>query len=128
MRALAICQDELVIRTLHQVLSHTFDIEFLVESRPLARRLVDDQIAASVGAPLVAGTPGLRATRVQRVSEALGGETDLVLVTSMTFDDRAATGRVPGTQLIRPARFIGLLASGRSRLDSRSAATPPRRG
>ena len=40
--------------------------------------------------PLVAGTPGLRATRVQRVSEALGGETDLVLVTSMTFDDRAA--------------------------------------
>ena len=51
MRALAICQDELVIRTLHQVLSHTFDIEFLVESRPLARRLVDDQIAASVGDP-----------------------------------------------------------------------------
>jgi uncharacterized protein (TIGR02118 family) len=45
---------------------------------------------ASEHLPLVAGTPGLRATRVQRVSEALGGETDLVLVTSMTFDDRAA--------------------------------------
>ncbi len=40
--------------------------------------------------PLVAGTPGLRETRVQRVVEALGGETDLVLVTSMRFDDRAA--------------------------------------
>jgi len=40
--------------------------------------------------PLVAQTPGLRATRVQRVSEALGGETDLVLVTAMDFDDRAA--------------------------------------
>jgi uncharacterized protein (TIGR02118 family) len=40
--------------------------------------------------PLVAGTPGLRATRVQRVSEALGGETDLVVVTAMDFDDRAA--------------------------------------
>lgn len=51
MRALAVCQDELVIRTLHQVLSGTFDIEFLVESRPLARRLVDDQIAASVADP-----------------------------------------------------------------------------
>ena len=51
MRALAVCQDELTIRTLHQVLSGTFDIEFLVESRPLARRLVDDQIAASVGDP-----------------------------------------------------------------------------
>ncbi|MEO6206447.1 MAG: EthD family reductase [Candidatus Limnocylindrales bacterium] len=40
--------------------------------------------------PLVARTPGLRSTRVQRVSEALGGETDLVLITTMTFDDRAS--------------------------------------
>jgi uncharacterized protein (TIGR02118 family) len=40
--------------------------------------------------PLVAGTPGLRATRVQRVAEALGGDTDLVVVTAMDFDDRAA--------------------------------------
>jgi len=40
--------------------------------------------------PLVAGTPGLRETRVHRVTEALGGETDLILVTEMRFDDRAA--------------------------------------
>jgi uncharacterized protein (TIGR02118 family) len=40
--------------------------------------------------PLVAGTPGLRETRVQRVVEALGGETDIVMVTAMRFDDRAA--------------------------------------
>jgi uncharacterized protein (TIGR02118 family) len=39
--------------------------------------------------PLVAQTPGLRATRVWRVTEALGGETDLTLVTAMDFDDRA---------------------------------------
>jgi uncharacterized protein (TIGR02118 family) len=39
--------------------------------------------------PLVAGTPGLRETRVSRVVEALGGETDLILVTVMRFDDRA---------------------------------------
>jgi uncharacterized protein (TIGR02118 family) len=39
--------------------------------------------------PLVAQTPGLRATRVWRVTEALGGETDLALVTAMDFDDRA---------------------------------------
>jgi uncharacterized protein (TIGR02118 family) len=38
--------------------------------------------------PLVAQTPGLRATRVQRVNQALGGETDLVLITAMDFDDR----------------------------------------
>ena len=40
--------------------------------------------------PLIAQTPGLRATRVQRVGEALGGETDLVVITAMDFDDRAA--------------------------------------
>ena len=40
--------------------------------------------------PLVAQTPGLRETRVQRVSGALGSETDLTLVTAMDFDDRAA--------------------------------------
>jgi uncharacterized protein (TIGR02118 family) len=40
--------------------------------------------------PLVAGTPGLRKARVGRVIEALGGETDLILVTLMRFDDRAA--------------------------------------
>lgn len=40
--------------------------------------------------PLVAGTPGLRETNVSRVAEALGGETDLFLVTTMRFDDRAA--------------------------------------
>jgi uncharacterized protein (TIGR02118 family) len=40
--------------------------------------------------PLVAATPGLRSTRVQVVEQALGGETDLVLVTAMEFDDRAA--------------------------------------
>jgi uncharacterized protein (TIGR02118 family) len=40
--------------------------------------------------PLVAQTPGLRSTQVRRVAEAIGSETDLVLVTTMTFDDRAA--------------------------------------
>jgi uncharacterized protein (TIGR02118 family) len=40
--------------------------------------------------PLVASTPGLRSTRISRVSQALGGETDLAVVASMTFDDRAA--------------------------------------
>lgn len=40
--------------------------------------------------PLVAQTPGLRGTRVWRVAEALGSETDLVLAAAMDFDDRAA--------------------------------------
>jgi uncharacterized protein (TIGR02118 family) len=40
--------------------------------------------------PLVYETPGLKETRIQRVDSALGGETDLVLITAMEFDDRAA--------------------------------------
>ena len=40
--------------------------------------------------PLVAGTPELRSTEVSRVTQALGEETDLVLVTAMRFDDRAS--------------------------------------
>jgi uncharacterized protein (TIGR02118 family) len=39
--------------------------------------------------PLVADTPGLRSTTVQRVTGRLMGD-DLMLVTTMTFDDRAA--------------------------------------
>jgi len=50
-RALAVCQDELVVRLLHRVLASAFDVEFLVESRPLARRLVDDGIPATVADP-----------------------------------------------------------------------------
>ena len=38
--------------------------------------------------PLVADTPGLRATRIWRVAEALGAETDLALAAGMDFDDR----------------------------------------
>ncbi len=38
--------------------------------------------------PLVADTPGLRATRIWRVAEALGAETDLALAAAMDFDDR----------------------------------------
>jgi uncharacterized protein (TIGR02118 family) len=40
--------------------------------------------------PLVVETPGLRALRVRRVGQALGGETDLVVATEMDFDDRPA--------------------------------------
>jgi uncharacterized protein (TIGR02118 family) len=48
------------------------------------RRYTDEHL------PLVAGTPGLRRIHAQRVVEALGGETDLLLITAMEFDDREA--------------------------------------
>jgi nanoRNase/pAp phosphatase (c-di-AMP/oligoRNAs hydrolase) len=49
MRALAICQDELVIRTLEDVLAPGFELEFLVESRPLARRLHEEGLPVTAG-------------------------------------------------------------------------------
>jgi nanoRNase/pAp phosphatase (c-di-AMP/oligoRNAs hydrolase) len=51
MRCLAVCQDELVIRTLAAVLENGFDLEFLVESRPLARRLHEAGIQITAGDP-----------------------------------------------------------------------------
>ena len=41
MRCLAVCQDELVIRMLDEILLPGFEVEFIVENRPLARRLHD---------------------------------------------------------------------------------------
>jgi uncharacterized protein (TIGR02118 family) len=40
--------------------------------------------------PLVAETPGLRNVRIWRVTEALGGDTDLMLAAALDFDDRTA--------------------------------------
>ncbi|HEY2432371.1 MAG TPA: DHH family phosphoesterase [Vicinamibacterales bacterium] len=51
MRVLAICQDELVIRSLDDVLLPSFEVDFLVESRPLARRLHEAGIEVTAGDP-----------------------------------------------------------------------------
>jgi len=50
-RIVGICQDELVIRTLDDVLRPSFELDFLVESRPLARRLHDAGLDVKVGDP-----------------------------------------------------------------------------
>src|SRR5919206_3605128 len=51
MRCLAICQTELAIRMLDEVLLPSFEVEFLVESRPLARRLHDAGIEVTAADP-----------------------------------------------------------------------------
>lgn len=53
--------------------------------------------------PLVAGTPGLRETRVHRVVEAFGTETDLIMATTMRFDDRPALDAGLGSDAMRAA-------------------------
>ena len=49
MRCLAVCQDELVIRMLDQILASSIEVDFLVENRALARKLQAD------GVPIIAG-------------------------------------------------------------------------
>ena len=51
MRCLAVCQDELVIRMLDEILLPGFEVEFIVESRPLARRLHDAGVNVTAGDP-----------------------------------------------------------------------------
>jgi uncharacterized protein (TIGR02118 family) len=67
--------------------------------------------------PLVVETPGLRAIRCQRVSQGLGAPTDLVLVTAMDFDDRAALDAGLAADAMRAAgRNLREIAPGLSTL------------
>lgn len=56
--------------------------------------------------PLVRETPGLRGTRIWRVSEALGEETDYVLAAAMDFDDRPAMDEALRSDPMRAAARI----------------------
>src|SRR6267142_2394785 len=51
MRCLAVCQDELVIRMLDEILLPGFEVEFIVENRPLARRLHEAGVKVTAGDP-----------------------------------------------------------------------------
>src|SRR5947208_10233596 len=51
MRCLAVCQDDLVIRMLDEILLPGFEIEFIVDSKALARRLHDAGVTVTLGDP-----------------------------------------------------------------------------
>ena len=51
MRVFAICQDELVIRSLDEVLLPSFEVDFLIENRAAARRLHDAGLQVTAGDP-----------------------------------------------------------------------------
>jgi len=51
MRCLAVCQDELVIRMLDEILLPGFEVEFIVEKGPLARRLHEAGVTVTIGDP-----------------------------------------------------------------------------
>lgn len=49
MRCLAVCQTELAIRMLDEILLPSFEVEFLVESKPVARRLHESGLSVVAG-------------------------------------------------------------------------------
>ena len=51
MRCLTVCEDELVIRMLDEILTPGFDVEFIDDSKPTARRLHDAGIHVVTGDP-----------------------------------------------------------------------------
>jgi nanoRNase/pAp phosphatase (c-di-AMP/oligoRNAs hydrolase) len=56
MRCLAVCQDELVIRMLDEILLPGFEVEFIVETKPLARRMHDGGVTTVLGDPRLIDT------------------------------------------------------------------------
>ena len=51
MRCLAVCQNELVVRMLDEILLPNFEVDFVVESKPLARRLHDTGVRVTAADP-----------------------------------------------------------------------------
>ena len=51
MRCVAVCQDELIIRMLDEILLPGFEVEFIIENRPLARRLHEAGVTVTTGDP-----------------------------------------------------------------------------
>jgi nanoRNase/pAp phosphatase (c-di-AMP/oligoRNAs hydrolase) len=49
MKCLAVCQNELIIRVLDEILLPSFEVEFVVENRTLAKRLADAGIQIAAG-------------------------------------------------------------------------------
>ena len=56
MNCVAVCQDDLIVKTLHEALSPTLDIEFLVDNRPQGHRLNQYGIPTQIGDPCQATT------------------------------------------------------------------------
>jgi uncharacterized protein (TIGR02118 family) len=76
--------------------------------------------------PLIAKVPGLRSTKVQRIAHAYYNEADLVMVTEMTFDDRASLDAAMASDEMRTAgRNLREIAPGMMTLVVLEADYPP---
>src|SRR5262245_47293276 len=109
MRCLAVCQTELVGRLLHAVLSPRVEVEFLVESKALAKRLHD------AGATVVAADP----RRVDTYVRA-----DLLPTTSVIVEDARQRSLPKVLDAVRDAGgvLVYLLGTTGAEDDRRAAA------
>src|ERR1044071_225311 len=57
MRCLAVCQTELAIRMLDEILLPSFEMDFIVERKPLAKRLHDSGLNVTAGGGRTAPPP-----------------------------------------------------------------------
>jgi len=101
MKCLAVCQSELVIRTLDQVLVPGFDTEFIVESRPLARKLVEDGLKVTVADP-------------RRVDTYLKADVSPGTVVIIEDNGRRSLRRIVAAARDAGATLVYLLVSGTS--------------
>ena len=92
MRCLAVCQTELAIRMLDEILLPGFEIEFIVENRPVARRLHD------AGIDVIAGDPRHIDTWVKA---------DLTPGTCVVVEDNGRVGGV-GSAIAQALRDAGV--------------------
>ncbi len=75
--------------------------------------------------PLIAKVPGIRSTKVQRVAKAYT-DADLVMVTEMTFDDRASLDAGMASEEMRTAgRNLREIAPGMMTLVVLETDAPP---
>ena len=101
MKCLAVCQSELVIRTLDQVLVPSFDTEFVVESRPLARKLAEDGLKVTVADP-------------RRVDTYLKADVSPGTVVIIEDNGRRSLRRIVAAARDAGATLVYLLVSGTS--------------
>lgn len=75
--------------------------------------------------PLIAGVPGIRSTKVRRIAHAYT-DSDLVMVTEMTFDDRAGLDAgMASDEMRRAGRNLREIAPGMMTLVVLEAEDPP---
>ena len=127
MRVLAILQDELIIRSLDAVLLPNFEVDFLIESRSLARRLHDAGLQVITGDPrridtylkadispntcFIVEDNGRRSIKKMLSAIRDAGGTLIYVLHTGTRNGKGGGCRTRGTAGCHPSRSLGAAAA-----------------